>query len=232
MPRRHRPNCPASGNCLEKCADDPKDVAYYKAVHKLQQWLYDPKSNIVYHGTGTVLKFTDGNSTVWTAPRLYYDTPEYLWRAEGFIAGKTPFSDIMNPGEILHKGESRVSHNNTYELILQMDGNLVFYDKTPTAIMPDREVPHAIWASNTNGRAVDRVVMQTDGNLAMYPSSDPICLPGPSLNVSVVPGPCSDRTTAVWQSRTRGHPSSHLRVQDDGSVAIYDQNFAGIWLVP
>lgn len=234
---------PASGQCLgvigstlplrviaSKCADDPKDVAYYKTVHKLQQWLYDAKSNIVYHGTGTVLKFTDGNSAVWTAPRL--DTPEYLWRAEGFIAGKTPFSDTMNPGEILHKGESRVSHDNTYELILQMDGNLVLYDKTPTAIMPDREMPHAIWASNTNGRAVDRVVMQTDGNLAMYPPSDPICLLGPSLNVSVVPGSCSGRTTAVWQSNTRGHPSSHLRVQDDGSVAIYDQNSAGIWLVP
>jgi hypothetical protein len=118
----------------------------------------------------------------------------------------------------MHEGDSRVSHNNTYKLILQTDGNFVLYDKTPAAVAPGRERPYPDWSSHTDGRAVDRVVMQTDGNLVMFPPSS-----------DCFSAPCNGRPKAVWQSGTRGHPSSHLRIQDNGHAVIYDGSSNDIW---
>jgi ricin-type beta-trefoil lectin protein len=213
---------PATGQCLgvtgrvlplqviaSPCTD-PKDKN-----HKLQQWTYDPETHTLLNGTGTALKFLTGDLSVWAdAPG---STPEYLWGAEGVTGTVPPYSDTMRPGEVMHKGESRVSHNNTYELILQIDGNLVFYNKTPKPTLPTVEMPAVIWASNTNGRPVDRVVMGTDGNLAIYP---------PSTKCRTLP--CS-LSAPIWQTGTGGHTSSNLRVQDDGTVIIYDKNSKEIW---
>jgi Ricin-type beta-trefoil lectin domain len=225
---------PASGQCLgvlggslplqvvaSQCTD-PKSPN-----HKPQQWTYDPETHLLRNGTGTVLKFVAGNGSVSVTTSGY--TPEFQWGAEGLItiplpynASFTipPFSDAMKPGEVMHKGDSRVSHNNGYELILQTDGNLVLYDKTPKPTNPTIEVPTKIWASNTNGRAVDRVVMQPDGNLAIYP---------PSGDCALLPTCNSRPTAAIWQSGTRGHASSKLRVQDDGKLIIYDASSNAIW---
>jgi hypothetical protein len=68
-------------------------------------------------------------------------------------------ANTLGPGEILHKGEYRVSSNGRFEFVLQHDGNLVLYDTSPY---------RPLWSSQTNGKAVLRVVMQHDGNLVMY----------------------------------------------------------------
>ena len=52
-----------------------------------------------------------------------------------------------------------ISHNGTFLLIMQADGNLVLYIVGST---------QALWASNTAGTAVQGCIMQADGNLVIY----------------------------------------------------------------
>jgi hypothetical protein len=56
-----------------------------------------------------------------------------------------------------------------------------------------------LWASNTNGRAVEKAVMQLDGNFVLYGYDG----------------------KPVWASNTEGNPSAWLIVQEDCNVVIY-----------
>lgn len=98
-------------------------------------------------------------------------------------------ADRLLPGQRLNKGESLISSNGQYTLILQYDGNLVLYGRG-----------RALWASNTNGRAVDYAIMQSDGNFVIY-----------------------GYPAAVWASGTVGWSNAYLIVQNDGNVVIYGQ---------
>jgi hypothetical protein len=251
---------PASGQCLgviggavnrgmelqviaSNCADDPNnDKDYYNAVHRLQQWTYDPESKFLLNGTGTVLRVHSRSSPISVSAAPYIGTPEYKWRADNRIAGKPPFSDTMRPGEAMWKGQSRVSHNNAYELILQTDGNLVLYEKCTSSrascsirTTSTTELPVPRWSSGTKGRAVDSVIMQTDGNLVIYPPSScsfSSLLDAVAPYASSAVESCGGRLRGIWQTYTRGHNFSHLRVEDNGSVVIYDQNSSPIWTGP
>jgi hypothetical protein len=66
----------------------------------------------------------------------------------------------MNPGDVLHPGDSITSPSGNYLLAMQTDGNLVLYSGTC-----------ALWASNTNGKPVAVCIMQGDGNLVLYNGS-------------------------------------------------------------
>src|SRR5262249_50765303 len=79
-----------------------------------------------------------------------------------------------------------------------------------------------LWASNTNGRAVSHVVMQTDGNLVIY-SPGQICN-NPRLQK------CDPFNTegAIWASNSYGWSGSRLIVQDDGNAVIYNES-TPIW---
>jgi hypothetical protein len=146
-------------------------------------------------------------------PVRYRDLAAVTWQADqklGEIAPGVPipFSDGMKPGEVMYKGQSRVSHNNQYELVLQTDGNLVLYQKTSDNAPLEKAVQR--WMSYTKGKDVDRLVMQRDGNLVIYPFSTAKqkC---PNLQI------CDN---SIWQTGTGGHPGSHLKVQDNGEVVI------------
>jgi hypothetical protein len=97
--------------------------------------------------------------------------------------------DMLYPGEELKKGDNLTSANGRYQLIFQRDGNLVLYGPR------DR----ALWASNTQGRPVERCIMQTDGNLVLY-------LRGGQ---------------AIWNSQTYRFAGSFLWLQNDGNVVLY-----------
>lgn len=104
--------------------------------------------------------------------------------------------DRLNPGEYLVRNDvpglsTLVSRNGQFILVLQADGNLVLYKNTG----------RALWASGTNGRAVQLAAMQPDGNFVIY-----------------------DFPTPLWASNTAGRPGSFLVVQDDGNVVIYQPN--------
>ena len=67
--------------------------------------------------------------------------------------------DRLSAGQGLRTGQSLVSDDGRFKLLLQLDGNLVIYD--PAA--------RPLWASNTAARPeVSDAFMQGDGNLVVY----------------------------------------------------------------
>jgi hypothetical protein len=84
-------------------------------------------------------------------------------------------------------------------LRLQEDGNLVLYYGSPDRYGRPVSGARVLWASNTNGRAVEKARMQFDGNFVLYGY---------------------DRRP-VWASNTQGNPAAWLIVQEDCNVVIY-----------
>jgi hypothetical protein len=82
--------------------------------------------------------------------------PGHITRGGEHLTSGT--GDMLNPGEMLKRGEQLTSPNRQYRLILQQDGNLVLYG--------GRKEP--LWASNTQGQKVEKCIMQQDGNLVLY----------------------------------------------------------------
>lgn len=66
--------------------------------------------------------------------------------------------DALYEGEQLNVGESLVSSNGRYKLVMQGDGNLVIYNGSNKGI----------WSSGTWGLNIARAVMQHDGNFVLY----------------------------------------------------------------
>ena len=110
----------------------------------------------------------------------------------GMAAWAGPGSDRLYPGELLRPGEYLLSTNKTYVLRVQRDGNVVIYEIQGTYEMP-------LWATGTNGQAVDRLVMQPDGNLVLY----------------------SRGQRPLWSSGTVGRANSFVIMQNDGNLVIY-----------
>jgi hypothetical protein len=92
--------------------------------------------------------------------------------------------------QFLMKEDWLLSGDGRHQFILQDDGNLVLYR------LSDHK---AIWASNTNGKAVSKAIMQQDGNFVIYGFPN-----------------------AIWATNTAGKPNSTLIVQNDGNVVIYE----------
>lgn len=104
----------------------------------------------------------------------------------------------------LNIGESRSSENGQYVLVLQPDGNLVFYD---TQGGPNGNTNVAIWNSVTYGTGANFAAFQTDGNLVVYK-----------------PG-----NVVAWHSFTYGNSCSVLALQNDGHLVIRNRDGKIIW---
>ncbi|NUT92239.1 MAG: S8 family serine peptidase [Saccharothrix sp.] len=70
----------------------------------------------------------------------------------------TPAKDRVSRGQMLIRGEEKVSPNGQYKLTLQNDGNLVLYN---AAKQPE-------WHTSTYNSDVTRAELQTDGNFVLY----------------------------------------------------------------
>jgi hypothetical protein len=64
------------------------------------------------------------------------------------------------PGQQLNPGQSKVSCDGRFTLVMQGDGNLVLYQQG-----------RALWNTQTNGRGGHHAVMQSDGNFVLYVGS-------------------------------------------------------------
>jgi hypothetical protein len=95
----------------------------------------------------------------------------------------------LESGEQLGVGQELVSDNGLFNLVLQGDGNLVLYRRAFGA---------PLWASNTDGRPVTSVAMQTDGNLVARESTGVV----------------------AWSSQTAGKAGAALELANDGDLAI------------
>jgi hypothetical protein len=106
---------------------------------------------------------------------------------------------ILSPGQKLTTSqELRPVPYAMTRLILQPDGNLVLYSLI---------TGKAVWASNTQGKPMTEVTMQTDGNF-----------------VGRGPG-----GTVYWRAVTYGHPGAFLQLRHDGNLLVTDQAGTVFW---
>jgi PKD repeat protein len=89
-------------------------------------------------------------------------------------------------------GESLRSSTGQSVFLLQSGGDMVHY-----RLISGRYRP--LWNSNTYGKGGVRLILQSDGNLVLYTSSN----------------------AAVWASNTAGSGANLLRLNDNGSLVLY-----------
>lgn len=106
---------------------------------------------------------------------------------------------VLELGEVLTLGQALVSPNGRTKLRFDHDGNLILYRDGAVT-----------WSSGTGGTGADRVVMQADGELALY-------------------GPLANGPQPVWRSNSGGFPGAALLVRDDGGVVVRRADTPILW---
>jgi len=81
-------------------------------------------------------------------------------------------------------------------LAIQRDGNLSLLSNF-----------NNVWNTGALGTNVDRLVMQADGNLVLYNTSN----------------------QALWSSQTNGNPGAWLALQTDGNMVVYSSSNVALW---
>ena len=100
------------------------------------------------------------NSRVGNTDSLQTDDTNGVRSIYGTPPAAAPAAtDTLAAGARLTVGQTLVSVNRRYRLLMQSDGNLVLYDDV------DRTAP---WASNTGGISAGYALLQGDGNLVVY----------------------------------------------------------------
>lgn len=107
---------------------------------------------------------------------------------------------LLRKGTTITRGNSVWSNDQRYELSMQEDGNLVLYKKA-------NGVVKALWATNTDGKAVKYFIFQRDGNMVLYDFAN----------------------KPVWASGTNNKGASYLLLQNDGNLVIYQADGHAIW---
>lgn len=114
---------------------------------------------------GNLVVYTAANKAVWSSNtagfkgawlKVQTDGNLVIYRGQAIWSKDGPLYDRLNSGQSLTSGQSLISPNRAFTLIMQGDGNLVIYRSG-----------QAQWASSTSG-AGNWVVMQGDGNLVIY----------------------------------------------------------------
>jgi hypothetical protein len=162
----------------------------------------------------------------------------------GLLPAAAAASNTLGTYGTLSSGQSIVSLDGHYELVMQSDGNLVEY------IVGGR----AIWASHTNGDTGSHAEMQPGGNLAVYNpagaavySSNSRGTGCPQLVIQDDGNLVIYSPRAIWSSRTVQtlmepgdvlhpgwsiySPSEQLQLimQDDGNLVLYDGAGKALW---
>ncbi|MEU7019839.1 hypothetical protein ABZ990_04175 [Streptomyces sp. NPDC046203] len=136
-----------------------------------------------------------GEATTQDFPGPGCSTPPQGWS----------YHDYLNPGECLTSDTYiavNVMFNRWYELWVQADGNLVFYDHN--------ESPYkALWQTGTQGNWKTSLWMQWDGNVVLYDGWG----------------------NPLWNTGTNGCGGlgAWLRVQKDANIVLYARDWSPIW---
>jgi subtilisin family serine protease len=124
------------------------------------------------------------NAGVGSPTRLLYSNPSTS-------CGRLSSGQALTPGHTLYSCTP-----NTARLVHEKEGNVVVYDRYG-----------ALWSTNTSGKATSTFVMQTDGNLVLYPDS---------LN-------------AIWNTGTGGQSGAYMLMQDDCNLVVYSSGGRPLW---
>jgi hypothetical protein len=192
----------------------------------------------------------DGNAVVYDGATAIYDTQTTHkgngpWRFEAQLDGNLV---IYSPGfETPHTWASAKQHGNPAKLVMQDDGNLVYYAHDGFPIWASKRDVDKIGSGMTlfegqyiksqNGRF--RFVMQGDGNAVLYKDAVTPLWSTASSGKGIGPyrfATQSDGNLVVysasghtWASGTGHGAPGHLVVQDDGNLVFYSKNNQPIW---
>jgi subtilisin family serine protease len=107
-----------------------------------------------------------------------------------------PACGTLSSGQALAPGQTLVSCDGRARLTHQPDGNVVLFDRLG-----------ALWSTGTSGQVTSSFVMQTDGNLVLYPSS----------------------TSAIWNTGTWVHAGATMWLQQDCNLVVYSASGTPLW---
>ncbi len=172
---------PGSGGCLAAGNIFTLAIAACNS-DRLQQWTFDPEKETIVNANGTYLRI---DTSVYSPPPNYVSGYAMLtspppdscvcnadsqkWQIETSVAGAAAFTNALGSGASISKGQILTSRTNDFEAVLGSDGDLSFYHKVSQFPNPQRF--DLIWDSQTGGKGVTGLSMQTDGNLTMSPPS-------------------------------------------------------------
>lgn len=128
-------------------------------------------------------------------------------------------AQVLAAGWTLNAGQAIWSPERRYYLIMQGDGNLVFYRASDGKVR---------WHTNTGGLAPNatKLTMQSDGNAVAQYTPPPI----PRVKGEVVLNkPTPTPVYTVWRSDTAGNPGAYMAPQDDGNLVVYASNGKALW---
>jgi hypothetical protein len=154
-------------------------------------------------------------------------TPASAAAGPGTLPGTYLGSDTLNPGFRMvgfsnsgapgsRNSEYILSANGRLQFFAQADSNLVIYDlgRANWSLRRDRlaSIP---WGCHLVGSYLE---MRSDGDLIFVGQS-----------AMFNGGACAD--TIMWASGVTGHPFSHLVMQNDGNLVVYDSGGSPTWWV-
>lgn len=101
-------------------------------------------------------------------------------------------------GQIMTPGQYLESSNGDYQLKLMKNGNLV---------LKDVHTSDVLWASNTEGQPVWRLILRPNGNLVLWGTSK----------------------QKLWETGTAASDALRLTINSDGSLVLYASDGKAIW---
>jgi serine protease len=170
--------------------------------HELAEAITDPLLNAWFDANGAEI----GDKCAWTGLGNITTSAgtfavQPLW--SNVYGCALTSQGVMSNGQELQVGQSLVSKDGRFRLVLQGDGNMVVYQGgTP------------LWASSTVGRGSSYAPMQGDGNLVIYTAAGhPVWASGTNGNPGAVLVMQSDGNlviytstgTALWATNTCCH---------------------------
>ncbi len=169
--------------------------------------------NLVLYNTSNVATWssgTSGNPGAYLALQtdgnlvIYSSTGTALW-STGTLSQPDHLSrvDYSLSNTNLYPGQSLLTPDGKYRMVLQKDGNLVVYSPT-----------HPIWNSMTSGKPSAQLSMQPDGNLVIYDTS------GNALWTSSTSG--SGQSSLIMQ------PDGNLVIYRGDGTAAWSTGTSGI----
>lgn len=132
-----------------------------------------------------------------------------------FIAGLAG-AGVLAPGAAMYAGQSIYSDNQQYMLIMQGDGNLVYYRVADGAVR---------WNTGTSNLPGGFLVMQGDGNAVTYYDPPPLPVQKGEPFYYKAPPP----RYPTWYSATSGNAGAYLKPQDDGNLVVVAANGQTLW---
>lgn len=164
-----------------------------------------------------------------TQPRTAANTNYRLQSGEQLRRGDRLLSQdkhnvliLQHDGNLVYYSNSKVrwstGTNKGYRLVMQSDGNLVLYKKNGTPI----------WHTGTNGDSGAYLTTQTDGNLVVYKNSTPLWYTGTTERPNLLNTVNPTLTGIFLPGQLLETPDRRFRLvlQTDGNLVLYSPNRA------